>query len=92
MSSTGALIWIAAFFSAFAGFIIWRELRRGNRGQAAGAALGIPGVYICGAASLERVGWLYAPGLVLLGAAYAIQFLYARRKGDTAVARSKEPR
>lgn len=90
MSRTMALIWIAALFAPFCGFIIWRELRRGNRGQAMGAALGIPGVFICGCAALERVGWLYAPGLVLLGASYVAQFLYAHRARDKAAGRINE--
>lgn len=72
-------------FAAFGGFIVWRELRRGRRGQALGAAVGIPGTYICGCAALERVGRLYVPGLVLIGASYGAQLLYLRRKRDAPV-------
>lgn len=87
MSSTGALILVGVAFGAFGGFIFWRESRRGNRGQALGAALGIPGAYICWCAVLERVGWFYVPGLVLLGASYAVQLLYMRRARRTPMER-----
>jgi len=65
--------------TAFGALVFWRESRCGNRQQAIRFVLGIPGVYLCACAALERVGWLYIPGLALIAASNVGQFLMVRR-------------
>lgn len=79
VSNTAALIGGAVFLAAFAAFVIPRELRRGDRGRAWGAAPGLLGVYLSFCAAIEHADWLYVPGVLLVGAAYAVQFVYPRR-------------
>jgi hypothetical protein len=79
ISNVDGLVVIAAFMAAFGGIVYWRESRRGNRQQAIRFVIGIPGVYLCACAALERVGWLYIPGLTLIAASYVGQFLVLRR-------------
>jgi hypothetical protein len=74
-----ALIGAAVFFAAFGLLGWWMSRRKGLRSAGLRILLGVAGVYIGFSGVLENRHWLYAPGLALILASNAIQFVAWRR-------------
>jgi len=74
-------IGVAIFFLCFALLAWFLSRRKGDRNAGPVLLTGVPGVYIAGLPSIAGAPkWLYAPGVLLILVAYAIQFAGWRRQ------------